>query len=193
MQNCTEANRNKPFPGYIDPDSLIVQDDYVFVQVGKIYFYWLSQRHFPVSVPNAALFAAFSPLIVKKKKTQRNNIIFTTKGTLPCVEASILTEYEVVPFGSVCRTYVHGLTEALLRLLGLSPEWGTIPFIPVMCIPERLLSISGTEQIVSFFPIRRMVSQSASSMTPTFKMEKQVETGSCGVAGGGGRQRKGGD
>ncbi|KAM5126465.1 VPS10 domain-containing receptor SorCS1-like [Callospermophilus lateralis] len=33
MQNCTETNRNKPFPGYIDPDSLIVQDDYVFVQL----------------------------------------------------------------------------------------------------------------------------------------------------------------
>lgn len=37
MQNCTDANRNKPFPGYIDPDSLIVQDDYVFVQVRKPY------------------------------------------------------------------------------------------------------------------------------------------------------------
>lgn len=38
MQNCTDANKNKPFPGYIDPDSLIVQDDYVFVQVRKPYF-----------------------------------------------------------------------------------------------------------------------------------------------------------
>lgn len=33
MQNCSEAIRSKPFPGYIDSDSLIVQDDYVFVQV----------------------------------------------------------------------------------------------------------------------------------------------------------------
>ncbi|XP_054019358.1 VPS10 domain-containing receptor SorCS1 isoform X3 [Dryobates pubescens] len=33
MQNCSEATRNKPFPGYIDHNSLIVQDDYVFVQL----------------------------------------------------------------------------------------------------------------------------------------------------------------
>uniref|UniRef100_A0A8C4KFI8 Sortilin related VPS10 domain containing receptor 1 n=1 Tax=Dromaius novaehollandiae TaxID=8790 RepID=A0A8C4KFI8_DRONO len=30
MQNCSEATRSKPFPGYIDHNSLIVQDDYVF-------------------------------------------------------------------------------------------------------------------------------------------------------------------
>ncbi|XP_059955825.1 VPS10 domain-containing receptor SorCS1 isoform X4 [Mesoplodon densirostris] len=42
MQNCTEASRNRPFPGYIDPDSLIVQDDYVFVQLtsgGRPHYY----------------------------------------------------------------------------------------------------------------------------------------------------------
>ncbi|XP_050813939.1 VPS10 domain-containing receptor SorCS1-like isoform X1 [Gopherus flavomarginatus] len=42
MQNCTEATRSKPFPGYIDPDSLIVQDDYVFVQLtsgGRPHYY----------------------------------------------------------------------------------------------------------------------------------------------------------
>uniref|UniRef100_A0A8C2M6F1 Sortilin-related VPS10 domain containing receptor 1 n=1 Tax=Cricetulus griseus TaxID=10029 RepID=A0A8C2M6F1_CRIGR len=42
MQNCTDANKNKPFPGYIDPDSLIVQDDYVFVQLtsgGRPHYY----------------------------------------------------------------------------------------------------------------------------------------------------------
>uniref|UniRef100_A0A8D1U601 Sortilin related VPS10 domain containing receptor 1 n=1 Tax=Sus scrofa TaxID=9823 RepID=A0A8D1U601_PIG len=46
MQNCTEANRNKPFPGYIDPDSLI------------IHFPGLSQRRFPfpASAPKAAPF-----------------------------------------------------------------------------------------------------------------------------------------
>uniref|UniRef100_A0A8D2QCQ2 Sortilin related VPS10 domain containing receptor 1 n=1 Tax=Zonotrichia albicollis TaxID=44394 RepID=A0A8D2QCQ2_ZONAL len=32
MQNCSEATRSKPFPGYIDHNSLIVQGDYVFVQ-----------------------------------------------------------------------------------------------------------------------------------------------------------------
>ncbi|KAM3622591.1 uncharacterized protein V6R79_000720 [Siganus canaliculatus] len=32
-QMCTEANRNYPFPGYIDISSLVVQDDYIFLQV----------------------------------------------------------------------------------------------------------------------------------------------------------------
>lgn len=35
LQNCTEANKGKPFPGYIDPNSLVVQDEYVFVQVSN--------------------------------------------------------------------------------------------------------------------------------------------------------------
>lgn len=41
MQNCSEATRSKPFPGYIDHNSLIVQDDYVFVQVQNILFSYL--------------------------------------------------------------------------------------------------------------------------------------------------------
>nr|XP_003409177.1 VPS10 domain-containing receptor SorCS1 isoform X2 [Loxodonta africana] len=48
MQNCTEANRNKPFSGYIDPDSLIVQDDYVFVQLtsgGRPHYYVSYRRN----------------------------------------------------------------------------------------------------------------------------------------------------
>ncbi|KAM8782456.1 VPS10 domain-containing receptor SorCS1 isoform 1-T1 [Rhynchonycteris naso] len=48
MQNCTEANRYKPFPGYIDPDSLIVQDDYVFVQLttgGRPHYYVSYRRN----------------------------------------------------------------------------------------------------------------------------------------------------
>ncbi|XP_055363820.1 VPS10 domain-containing receptor SorCS3 isoform X5 [Betta splendens] len=32
-QMCTDANRNYPFPGYIDISSLVVQDDYIFIQV----------------------------------------------------------------------------------------------------------------------------------------------------------------
>uniref|UniRef100_A0A3Q2PKW1 Sortilin related VPS10 domain containing receptor 3 n=1 Tax=Fundulus heteroclitus TaxID=8078 RepID=A0A3Q2PKW1_FUNHE len=32
-QMCSEANRNYPFPGYIDISSLVVQDDYIFIQV----------------------------------------------------------------------------------------------------------------------------------------------------------------
>uniref|UniRef100_A0A803THL9 Sortilin related VPS10 domain containing receptor 1 n=1 Tax=Anolis carolinensis TaxID=28377 RepID=A0A803THL9_ANOCA len=56
MQNCSEAVRSKPFPGYIDSDSLIVQDDYVFVQLtsgGRPHYYvsyWrnaFSQMKFP--------------------------------------------------------------------------------------------------------------------------------------------------
>lgn len=41
MQNCSEATRSKPFPGYIDHNSLIVQDDYVFVQVQDTLFSYL--------------------------------------------------------------------------------------------------------------------------------------------------------
>ncbi|XP_061628113.1 VPS10 domain-containing receptor SorCS3 [Phyllopteryx taeniolatus] len=33
VQMCTEANRNYPFPGSIDISSLVVQDDYIFIQV----------------------------------------------------------------------------------------------------------------------------------------------------------------
>lgn len=32
-QMCTEANRNYPFPEYIEISSLVVQDDYIFIQV----------------------------------------------------------------------------------------------------------------------------------------------------------------
>lgn len=42
MQNCSEASQNKPFPGYIDHNSLIVQDDYVFVQVQSNLLFILS-------------------------------------------------------------------------------------------------------------------------------------------------------
>lgn len=41
MQNCSEATRSKPFPGYIDHNSLIVQGDYVFVQVQNTLFSYL--------------------------------------------------------------------------------------------------------------------------------------------------------
>ncbi|XP_058045097.1 VPS10 domain-containing receptor SorCS1 [Ahaetulla prasina] len=48
MQNCSEAVRSKPFPGYIDSDSLIVQDDYVFVQLtsgGRPHYYVSYRRN----------------------------------------------------------------------------------------------------------------------------------------------------
>ncbi|KAM6266176.1 VPS10 domain-containing receptor SorCS1 [Porphyrio hochstetteri] len=48
MQNCSEATRSKPFPGYIDHNSLIVQDDYVFVQLtsgGRPHYYVSYRRN----------------------------------------------------------------------------------------------------------------------------------------------------
>ncbi|KAK6482263.1 VPS10 domain-containing receptor SorCS1-like [Huso huso] len=46
LQNCTDANKGRPFPGYIDPNSLVVQDEYVFVQVttGGRPAYYVSYR-----------------------------------------------------------------------------------------------------------------------------------------------------
>uniref|UniRef100_A0A4W5NT62 PKD domain-containing protein n=1 Tax=Hucho hucho TaxID=62062 RepID=A0A4W5NT62_9TELE len=44
---CSEPNRNYPFPGYIDISSLVVQDDYMFIQVtraGQASYYVSSQR-----------------------------------------------------------------------------------------------------------------------------------------------------
>ncbi|XP_039995809.1 VPS10 domain-containing receptor SorCS1-like isoform X3 [Xiphias gladius] len=32
LQNCSDGNKGKPFPGFIIPDSLVVQDEYVFIQ-----------------------------------------------------------------------------------------------------------------------------------------------------------------
>ncbi|XP_027591082.1 VPS10 domain-containing receptor SorCS1 isoform X1 [Pipra filicauda] len=48
MQNCSEATRSKPFPGYIDLNSLIVQGDYVFVQLtsgGRPHYYVSYRRN----------------------------------------------------------------------------------------------------------------------------------------------------
>ncbi|KAM4703698.1 VPS10 domain-containing receptor SorCS1 isoform 3-T3 [Rhinophrynus dorsalis] len=49
MNNCSEAVRSKPFPGYIDTNSLIVQDEYVFVQLtsGGRPHYYVSYRREP--------------------------------------------------------------------------------------------------------------------------------------------------
>uniref|UniRef100_A0A803K046 PKD domain-containing protein n=1 Tax=Xenopus tropicalis TaxID=8364 RepID=A0A803K046_XENTR len=49
MSNCSEAARGKPFAGYIDPNSLIVQDEYVFVQLtsGGRPHYYVSYRREP--------------------------------------------------------------------------------------------------------------------------------------------------
>ncbi|KAL2086735.1 hypothetical protein ACEWY4_017794 [Coilia grayii] len=41
-QSCSEANRHYPFSGYIETNSLVVQDDYMFIQVtsaGRAWYY----------------------------------------------------------------------------------------------------------------------------------------------------------
>ncbi|XP_032301410.1 VPS10 domain-containing receptor SorCS1 isoform X3 [Coturnix japonica] len=60
MQNCSEAAQNKPFPGYIDHNSLIVQDDYVFVQLtsgGRPHYYVSYRRNAftPIKLPKYSL------------------------------------------------------------------------------------------------------------------------------------------
>ncbi|XP_064171151.1 VPS10 domain-containing receptor SorCS1 isoform X1 [Anguilla rostrata] len=60
LQNCTESNKGKPFPGYIDPNSLVVQDEYVFVQVstgGRPVYYVSYKRDVfaPMKLPKYTL------------------------------------------------------------------------------------------------------------------------------------------
>ncbi|XP_056265030.1 VPS10 domain-containing receptor SorCS1 [Pseudoliparis swirei] len=60
LQNCTDANKGKPFPGYIDPNSLVVQDEYVFVQVsagGRPVYYVSAKRDvfIPMKLPKYTL------------------------------------------------------------------------------------------------------------------------------------------
>ncbi|KAK7929837.1 hypothetical protein WMY93_006232 [Mugilogobius chulae] len=60
LQNCTEANKGKPFPGFIDPNSLVVQDEYVFVQVsttGRPIYYVSAKRDVftPMRLPKYTL------------------------------------------------------------------------------------------------------------------------------------------
>ncbi|XP_041117992.1 VPS10 domain-containing receptor SorCS3-like isoform X1 [Polyodon spathula] len=46
IQACSELDRNHPFPGYIDTSSLVVQDEYMFIQVttGGRATYYVSYR-----------------------------------------------------------------------------------------------------------------------------------------------------
>ncbi|XP_066549190.1 VPS10 domain-containing receptor SorCS1 isoform X2 [Amia ocellicauda] len=60
LQNCSEANKGKPFPGYIDPNSLVVQDEYVFVQVSTggrpVYYVSYKREAFaPMKLPKYTL------------------------------------------------------------------------------------------------------------------------------------------
>ncbi|XP_061693675.1 VPS10 domain-containing receptor SorCS1-like isoform X2 [Syngnathoides biaculeatus] len=60
LQNCSEGNKGKPFPGFIIPNSLVVQDEYVFIQVptgGRSVHYVSYRRHsfYPVKLPKYTL------------------------------------------------------------------------------------------------------------------------------------------
>ncbi|XP_037127080.1 VPS10 domain-containing receptor SorCS1-like isoform X1 [Syngnathus acus] len=60
LQNCSEGNKGKPFPGLIIPNSLVVQDEYVFIQVptgGRSVHYVSYRRNsfYPVKLPKYTL------------------------------------------------------------------------------------------------------------------------------------------
>ncbi|KAM6956509.1 VPS10 domain-containing receptor SorCS1-like [Aplochiton taeniatus] len=60
LQNCSEANKGRPFPGTILHDSLVVQDEYVFIQVpmgGQSIHYVSFRRNafYPMKLPKYTL------------------------------------------------------------------------------------------------------------------------------------------
>ncbi|XP_029691212.1 VPS10 domain-containing receptor SorCS1-like isoform X1 [Takifugu rubripes] len=60
LQNCSDGNRGKPFPGFIIPNSLVVQDEYVFIQVpvgGQSVHYVSYKRNafYPMKLPKYTL------------------------------------------------------------------------------------------------------------------------------------------
>uniref|UniRef100_A0A3Q4HKA0 Sortilin related VPS10 domain containing receptor 1 n=1 Tax=Neolamprologus brichardi TaxID=32507 RepID=A0A3Q4HKA0_NEOBR len=60
LQNCSDGNKSKPFPGFIIPNSLVVQDEYVFIQVpvgGQSVHYVSYKRNafYPMKLPKYTL------------------------------------------------------------------------------------------------------------------------------------------
>uniref|UniRef100_A0A3Q2QXQ3 Sortilin related VPS10 domain containing receptor 1 n=1 Tax=Fundulus heteroclitus TaxID=8078 RepID=A0A3Q2QXQ3_FUNHE len=59
LQNCSDGNKGKPFPGFIIPNSLVVQDEYVFIQVvsGQAVHYVSYKRNafYPMKLPKYTL------------------------------------------------------------------------------------------------------------------------------------------
>ncbi|XP_061601825.1 VPS10 domain-containing receptor SorCS1-like isoform X1 [Cololabis saira] len=60
LQNCSDGNKGKPFPGFIIPNSLVVQDEYVFIQVpigGQPVHYVSYKRNvfYPMKLPKYTL------------------------------------------------------------------------------------------------------------------------------------------
>ncbi|XP_053730990.1 VPS10 domain-containing receptor SorCS1-like [Synchiropus splendidus] len=60
LQNCSDGNKGRPFPGFIIPNSLVVQDEYVFIQVpigGRSVHYvsYKRQSFYPMKLPKYTL------------------------------------------------------------------------------------------------------------------------------------------
>ncbi|KAK5608259.1 VPS10 domain-containing receptor SorCS1, partial [Crenichthys baileyi] len=60
LQNCSDGNKGKPFPGFIISNSLVVQDEYVFIQVsvsGQAVHYVSYKRNgfYPMKLPKYTL------------------------------------------------------------------------------------------------------------------------------------------
>ncbi|XP_026165515.1 VPS10 domain-containing receptor SorCS1-like [Mastacembelus armatus] len=60
LQNCSDGNKGKPFPGFIIPNSLVVQDEYVFIQVpvGAQSVHYVSYKRntfYPMKLPKYTL------------------------------------------------------------------------------------------------------------------------------------------
>ncbi|MEQ2225552.1 VPS10 domain-containing receptor SorCS1, partial [Ilyodon furcidens] len=60
LQNCSDGNKSKPFPGFIISNSLVVQDEYVFIQVsvsGQAVHYVSYKRNafYPMKLPKYTL------------------------------------------------------------------------------------------------------------------------------------------
>uniref|UniRef100_A0A1A8CCM2 Sortilin-related VPS10 domain containing receptor 1 n=1 Tax=Nothobranchius kadleci TaxID=1051664 RepID=A0A1A8CCM2_NOTKA len=60
LQNCSDGNKGKPFPGFIIPNSLVVQDEYVFIQVSvggqsAHYVSYKRSAFYPMKLPKYTL------------------------------------------------------------------------------------------------------------------------------------------
>ncbi|XP_043911474.1 VPS10 domain-containing receptor SorCS1-like [Protopterus annectens] len=69
VQNCSEGNRTRPFPGRMDENSLVIQDDYTFVQVtsgGRPNYYVSYKRE------------AFAPMKLPKYSLPKNMQVIST-------------------------------------------------------------------------------------------------------------------
>lgn len=55
-QRCTEGNRQYLFPGHVDTNSLVVQDEYVFTQVCIVMDYLIKPNQLSSSFPRKCFF-----------------------------------------------------------------------------------------------------------------------------------------